>query len=160
MTYNWNPAYHHLIWLENKEVISKLVVTFKFSDVSWRQKATILSSITICSVTATKNICKVSLPRIAMKAGRSILPSKLTLSAPGAPPLSCLYSSFSLYTLLINALLVVPTFLLLLLVTEVEETGHEVRVRLDLPLAQLWRVWPVYTELTSAGLYGCDRWKS
>ena len=74
-----------------------------------------------------------------MKAGRSILPSKLTLSAPGAPPLSCLYSSFSLYTLLINALLVVPTFLLLL-VTEVEETGHEVRVRLDLPLAQLWRV--------------------
>ena len=75
-----------------------------------------------------------------MKAGRSILPSKLTLSAPGASPLSCLYSSFSLYTLLINALLVVPTFLLLLLVTEVEETGHEVRVRLDLPLAQLWRV--------------------
>ena len=56
MIYNWIPAYHHLIWLENMEVISKLVVTFKIPHVSWRQKATILSSITICSVTAAKNI--------------------------------------------------------------------------------------------------------
>ena len=85
----------------------------------------------------------------------------LTLSSPArAPPLFPLNSLLNLSTLLIvNALLIlvlliVLLLLVLVLVTEVEQAGHQVGVRLDLPLAQLRRVVPVYTELTPAALQG------
>ena len=45
--------------------------------------------------------------------------------------------------------------LLLLLVAEVEEAGHEIRVRLDDSLAQAGGGVPVITQLTPAGLQSC-----